>query len=162
MRRGRKPGYKHCEETREKMRQFHRGKSQSDSTKEKISRSMSGKSKSPAHRAALSKSALDIDRKCMLRFLELCDDYPDHQGFLYQNQEKLLIAMRTIKSEAELRYIRKYIENVTLEGAPSVCTSYQYESSSCYAQEDATIDLLDAVAFLRRVFGTKDVSLLTH
>lgn len=137
MQRGRKPGYKHSEET-----------------KAKISKSLSGRPKSVEHRDALSDSKHNLERKCMLRFLELRSQYPEHKEFFDANKSRLLFAMRTIKSEKELRDIRKHIESISLEDVPPVSTSYQYESSSCYAQEDAMIALIDAMSFLEKVFST--------
>lgn len=162
MSRGRKPGYKHSQETRDKIRQSRLGKSQDESTKNKIRQSMSGRSKSKEHREAISSSLYDLERKCVLRFLELRSEYPEHQEFFDNNREELLFAMRSIKSEKELRDIRKYIETTPLEDAPQVSTSYQYSSSSCYAQEDAMIALLDAASFLRKILITNDGDLVIH
>ena len=162
MSRGRKPGYKHSEITREKIRKSHLGKTQKNSTKEKISNSMQGLPKSPKHRDAIADSLYDVEHKCMLRFLELRSEYPDHQDFFDKNQSELLFAMRSVKSEKELRDIKRYIETTRLDEALQQYTSYQYESSSFYAQEDAMISLLDAISFLRKVFSTKDENLLKH
>lgn len=159
---GRRPGYKHSAETREKIRKARLGKTQEKQTRDKISESMTGRPKSTAHREAISDSLHDLDRKCMQRYLALRAEYPGHEDFFDEHQAELLFAMRSIKSEKELRDIRKYIETTPLEDAPQVSTSYQYSSSSCYAQEDAMIALLDAASFLRKILSTNSGDLLTH
>ncbi len=133
MKRGRKPGYKH-----------------DATTKEKISASMSGKTKTEDHRNALSESRQDLDRKCQRRFLAMRQEYPGHESFFDSNKVKLLDAMRDIKSEKELRDIRRYIETTHLEDVPQVCLAYQYDSSSIYAQEDVMIELIDASRLLKK------------
>jgi hypothetical protein len=62
---GRKPGYKHSEET-----------------KSKISQSMQGRSKSKEHRERIALSMYDLDGKCLKRLEELRSDYPEQQEFL--------------------------------------------------------------------------------
>lgn len=159
---GRRPGYKHSEETREKIRKSRLGQIQEKQTREKISESLIGRPKSTAHRDAISDSLSDLDRKCMRRYLELRAEYPDHQDFFDERRSELLLAMRSIKSEKELRDIRKYIETTPLEDAPQVSTCYQYASNSCYAQEDAVIALLDAASFLRKILSTNSGDLVIN
>jgi hypothetical protein len=138
MKRGRKTGYEHSEET-----------------KEKISTSMTGKTKTEAHKYALSESRHNSDSRCLQRFLDMRKEYPGHSAFFDNNKVKLLRAMRNIKSEKELRDIRRYIETTHLEDVPQMCLAYQYDSSSIYAQEDAMIELIDTVRFLKK-FNTED------
>ena len=144
--RGRKPGYKH-----------------NQATKDKISDSMSGKHKSDAHKDALAASQRNTARKCALRLQEMRLEYPECVDFFDNNKTKLLIAMRDIKSNKELRDIRSYIETKHLEDVPQAYLSYQYDSSSFYAQEDAMIELIDTANFLRK-FEALDLakSVLTH
>ncbi|MBD3260353.1 MAG: hypothetical protein GF334_01525 [Candidatus Altiarchaeales archaeon] len=162
MQRGRKPGYKHSDETKDKIRQGRQGKGQDEETRSKISKSMRGRSKNPEHREALSDSLRDLERKCMRRFLELKAEYPGHEDFFEAHKSEILFAMRSIKSEKELRDIRKYFETVPIEYAPENVTSYQYASSSCYAQEDAMIALLDAASFLRKFRSTNTENPTIH
>lgn len=161
-RRGRKPGYKHSDETKAKMREFHTGQRKDEVTKNKISKSLSGKKKSIAHREALSDSLCDIDRKCMNRFLEMRAEYPGFEDFFDSNKSKLLFALRDIKSESELRDIRRYIETTQIDEVPQACLKYQYDSSSIYAQEEAMVDLIDAARFLRNAYSTKEKNALLH
>lgn len=162
MPRGRKPGYKHDKQTKAKMRESHTGQRQDDITKDKISKSLSGKKKSVAHKEALSDSLYDIDRKCMNRFLEMRAEYPGHEDFFDGNKAKLLFAMRDIKSESELRDIRRYIETTQIDEVPQACLQYQYDSSSIHAQEEAMVDLIDAARFLRSAYSTKEKNALLH
>lgn len=162
MQRGRKPGYKHDKETKNKISQTLVGSVKDDGHKDKISQSMKGKSKSEAHRDALSESLYDSDRKCMHRFLEMRSEYPGQEEFFDSNRKALLIAMRDIKSETELRDIRRYIETLTIEEIPQAYLEYQYDSSSIYAHEVAMVDLIDAATFLRKALRTKDKNALLH
>lgn len=162
MTRGRKPGYKHDNETKSKISQKLSGSAKDTEHKDKISRAMKGRSKSQAHRDAMSESHHDVERKCMQRFLEMKAEYPGCEEFFDSNKAKLLFAMRDIKSEKELRDIRKYIENTHLEDVPQVCLQYQYDSTSVREQERAMVDLVDATRFLRKTLGTKDENLLLH
>jgi hypothetical protein len=143
------------------MRKSHTGIMQDPDTKNKISESMVGRTKSKKHRDAIAASRCDLDRKCMQRFLELRSEYPGHEEFFDLNQNKLLVAMRDIKSERELFAIRKYIETVRLEEAPAISLSYQYDSSSIYAQEDLMIALIDVRSFIRKSLEAP-VSLTLH
>ena len=160
--RGRKPGYKHEKETKEKIRQTMTGHTLTDTTKLKIKQSLTGKFKSEEHRSALSESLSDLDRKCMHRFLEMRDEYPGQEEFFNNNKNKLLYIMRDLKSEKELRDIKKYIEIKHLDDIPQECTKYQYDSSSMYAQEDAMIALVDAASFLKRHLSTIDKNALPN
>lgn len=162
MQRGRKPGYKHNKETKNKISQTLVGSVKDDDHKDKIRQSMKGKSKSEAHRNALSESLYDSDRKCMHRFLEMRSEYPGQEEFFDSNRKALLIAMRDIKSETELRDIRRYVEILTIEEIPQAYLEYQYDSSSIYAHEAAMVDLIDAATFLRKALRTKDKNALLH
>ena len=164
MKRGRKPGYKHPPETIEKMRQAHQGSKQaetsrekirqyrlgikqSENTRKKISDSMKGVPKTEDHRDSISESLVDLERKCLLRFLELRSEYPGFEEFFDNNIEDLVFAMRDIKSEKELDDLRRYIESVSLQDAHHEDLVYHYSSSSCYAHEDVMISLIDAKLF---------------
>ena len=129
MSQGRKPGYTHSAET-----------------KNKISQSLSGKAKTPEHREHISEGRVDPQARCFARYLEMKAEYPGHEEFFEKNKEELLYMLEDIKSEKELDNIRRYIESSPIN--PSY--SYQYASSSCYAAEDAMIALVDAVAYLRK------------
>ena len=59
--RGRKPGYKHTKETKEKIAQQMRGRVKDEETKNKISESLRGREKSPETRAKISESKRDPD-----------------------------------------------------------------------------------------------------
>jgi hypothetical protein len=151
---GRKPGYKHSKETRDKIRRAHTGQARDTETRKKISKSLSGKEKSESHRDAIANSRYDLDRKCIQRFLELRNEYPGYEDFFDRNRGELLYAMQDIKSEKELREIRRYIENTRLDDVPQVCLTYQYDSSSIFAQEDAMLELIDISRFLKKKFST--------
>jgi hypothetical protein len=146
MKQGRRPGYKHSAETIEKIRQSRLGTKQAISTKDKIGKSMAGQAKSLAHRDRISESMLDVEGKCIKRFLALKAEYPGQEAFFEENRGDLLFAMRDIKSEKELADIRRYIESETIHDS----TSYNYSSSSYHAAEDTMIALVDAVIFLRK------------
>jgi len=146
MKQGRKPGFKHSAETIEKIRQTRLGTSHSLGTKNKISESMSGRTKSIGHRERIAESRVDIERKCLKRYIALREEYPDQAEFFDTNKKALLAAMRDIKSEQELMDIRRYIETGSLYAS----IPYQYSSSSYFAAEDAMIALVDAASFLQR------------
>ena len=159
---GRKPGYKHDQETKEKMRKSHTGYSQDEDTKNKIRQSLKGRKASEATRDAMAESHYDLERKCLHRFLEMRSEYPGQEEFFDSNRKALLIAMRGLKSETELRDIRRYIETLTIEDVPQAYLEYQYDSSSVYAHEAAMVDLIDAANFLRKALRTKDKNALLH
>jgi hypothetical protein len=131
MPRGRKPGYRHTEETKEKIRQSLLGVPHPEERKDNISR---------------GKSLYEQDEKCVARLEELRDNYPEQEGFFLDNREELLFAMRDVRTEKELSDIRKYVEIAALR----TDEPYQYSSSSCYASEDATIALLDFKRLLQK------------
>jgi hypothetical protein len=164
MTQGRKPGYKHDNETKNKISQKLTGSVKKDTHKENISQSMKGRSKSESHRDAMSKGHLDMERKCTRRFLEMRSEYPGQEEFFDSNRKELLIAMRDIKSESELRDIRRYIETRTIEDLPQAYLEYQYDSSSIYAHQEAMCDLIDAANDLRKALGscTKAKNILLH
>lgn len=90
---------------------------------------------------------LDIEARCVERFLELKAEYPGQEEFFDSNREELIFAMRDIKSEKELDDIRKFIESSSLGPAQFSELSYSYSSSSFYAQEDLLIKILDLKRF---------------
>lgn len=147
---GRPPGYKHSQETRDKIRDSLLGKKRNLITKEKISKSMTGKTKSKAHRDAISDSLKDVNKKCLLRFLELKSEYPECASFFEENERELILAMQTIKSEQELLHIRKFVETTSLDDISQFNSRYQYDSSSMYAQEQVMISLIDSASFVRK------------
>jgi FKBP-type peptidyl-prolyl cis-trans isomerase (trigger factor) len=128
---GRKAGFTHSEETRRKIAEAARGRTKTRAEKEKISR---------------SKALYDLDGKCAQRYEELRSDYPDVVDFFEENESEILFAMQDIRSEKELDDILKFHETSTLRPE----TPYQYSSSSCYAAEDAMIQLLDFKRYLRK------------
>lgn len=128
---GRRPGFKHSEETKRKMSVAHRGKALSESHREKI---------------AQAKARYDLDERCVRRFEDLKSNYPEQEDFFVENQDELLFAMRDVRTEQELLDIRLYVETAQLR--PS--EPYQYSSSSCYAAEDAAIALLDFKRLLQK------------
>jgi len=65
--------------------------------------------------------------------------YPGQEEFFVDNRDELLFAMRDVRTEKELTDIRRYVETAALRADEP----YQYESTSCYAAEDAMIALLD-------------------
>jgi hypothetical protein len=146
MKRGRKPGFKHSDETIEKIRKSRLGTKHKLDTRAKISKSLSGKIKSQEHRDHISESRFDLDGKCIQRYIELKAEYPDQEDFFDLNKGELLFAMQDIKSEKELDDIRRYIESSTVHDS----MSYHYSSSSLFAAEDAMIALIDAASFFRR------------
>ena len=146
---GRPAGYKHSEETRQKMKEAHQGRKQSAETRRKISESMRGRGKSSDHRENISYGMLDIDSRCVARFAELKANYPDQAEFFEENEIELLIALRDVKSDKEIDDIKKYIETEDIDRYAG-SLSYQYSTSSFHAQEDAVIKLLDTVAYLRK------------
>jgi hypothetical protein len=72
--------------------------------------------------------------------------------------------MRDIKSESELRDIRRYIETRTIDELPQAYLQYQYDSSSIYAHEERVCDLMDAARELRKELDlcTKAKNVLLH
>ena len=161
---GRRPGYKHSQETKEKMRQSHIELRPGDNTKDKMRQSKLGVTRSEAERKAIAvgRAFSDLETKCMHRFLEMRSEYPGYEEFFDTNQQKLLLAMRDVKSETELRDIRRYIETTHLEDAPQACLRYQYDSSSIFAHEEAMVDLCDASAELRKELSTKICNVVLH
>ena len=131
MSRGRKPGYRHSEKTKEKIRQSLTGTPHTDKRKDNIS---------------TGRTLYGLDEKCLNRFEELKSNYPDQEAFFLDNQYELLFAMRDVRTEGELRDIRRYIETAALRPDEP----YQYSSSSCYAAEDAMIALLDFKRLLQK------------
>ncbi len=164
MQRGRKTGYKHSDETKDKMRKSHMGYSQDAGTKDKISQTMRGRLRSEEECRSIStgRAYIDLEVKCLRRFLEMRSEYPGQEEFFDSNRKALLIAMRDLKSETELRDIRRYIETLTIEEIPQAYLEYQYDSSSFYAHEAAMVDLIDAANFLRKELRTKDENALLH
>jgi len=137
---GRPPGYKHSEETRQKMSAAHKGNRQSPSTCEKIRGSLRGQHKSEVHREKISYGRLDIDGRCVARLAELKANYPDQVEFFEDNEQALLLALRDIKSDKELDDIKRYIET---EDIDKWAGSLSYQYSSFPSHEDVVIDLLD-------------------
>lgn len=129
MTRGRNPGYKHTEETKDKIRQSLTGKSHPKERKDNISK---------------GKVLYELDEKCVNRFEDLKASYPEQEDFFLDHQDELIFAMRDVRTEKELKDIRRYVETLALRPDEP----YQYSSSSCYAAEDAMIALLD---FKRRI-----------
>ena len=141
---GRKPGYKHSEKTKDKIRKTLKGVSKgphAPETKEKIRQALTGVSHLPERRDNISrgKALYELDEKCLARFEELKANYPEQEDFFLDNQDELLFAMRDVRTEKELTDIRRYVETAALRPDEP----YQYSSSSCYAAEDAMIALLD-------------------
>jgi len=162
--RGRKPGYKHSDETKAKMRESHKDLKPDVSTKEKMRQSKLGRRRPEEDRKAIAtgRAHADLESKCLRRFLEMRSEYPGQEEFFDGNRKSLLIAMRDVKSETELRDIRRYIETATIDEIPQSYLEYQYDSSSIYAHESAMVDLVDAASFLRKALRTKDENTLLH
>ncbi len=131
MSRGRKPGYKHSQETKDKIRQSLTGTHHPEERKKNIS---------------AGKSLYELDEKCLMRFEEMKANYPEQEEFFIDNRDELLFAMRDVRTEKELSDIRRYVETAALRPDEP----YQYSSSSCYAAEDAMIALLDFKRFLQK------------
>lgn len=146
---GRAPGFKHSEETRQKITDAAKKRKQSPETRRKISESMKGRTKSEDHRDNISYGMLDIDNRCIARFAELKANYPDHAEFFEENEIPLLIALRDVKSDKEIEDIKKYVESEDIDRYAGTL-SYQYSSRSFHAQEDAVITLLDTISYLRK------------
>lgn len=172
MSRGRKPGYKHSQETKDKIRNSQRRIAHSphpQETKEKIRNSLKGvphpqetkdkirnslkgipHSKERRENIAKGKALYELDEKCIVRFEELKANYPEQEDFFLDNENELLFAMRDVRTEKELTDIRRYIETASLRANEP----YQYFSSSCYAAEDTMIALLDFKRFLQNITNT--------
>ena len=146
---GRSPGYRHSEETRQKIVEAAKRRKQLPETRRKISESLQGQVKSEGHRENISYGMLDIDSRCVARLVELKANYPDQTEFFEENEIALLIALRDVKSDKEIDDIKKYIETDDIDRW-SGSLSYQYSSSSIHAQEDVVIALLDTFAYLRK------------
>lgn len=146
---GREPGYNHSEETRQKIIEAAKRRRHNSKTRQKISKTMQGRGKSEEHRENISYGMLDIDSLCVARLAELKANYPDQVEFFDENEIPLLIALRDVKSDKEIDDIKKYIETENIERYAG-SLSYQYRSSSVYAQEDLIIELLDKMAYLRK------------
>lgn len=146
---GRTPGYKHSEETRQKITEAASRRRQKPETRQKISESLKGRVKSEDHRENISYGMLDIDSRCVARYVELKDNYPDQAEFFEENEIPLLIALRDVKSDKEIDDIKRYIETEDIDRYAG-SLSYQYSTSSFHAQEDAVIKLLDTAAYLRK------------
>jgi hypothetical protein len=161
---GRKPGYKHNKETKEKISQTRQGQLPAESTKEKMRQAKLGHTCSEEERKAMAtqRAHKDLENKCMGRFKAMRSEYPGHEDFFDTNQEELLVAMRDLKSEKELRDIRRYFETTHIDEAPQAFLQYQYESSSVFAHEEIMVDLIDAAAFLRSELRTKGQNVLLH
>ncbi len=151
---GRAPGYTHSKKTRQKMSKSHQNSTQSLETREKISDSMVGRNKAKEHLENIiayfaDRQPLNLDRLCVDRLAELKANYPDQAQFFEENEASLLVALRDVRSDKEIDDIKKYIETDDI-GRYAGSLSYQYSSSSFYAQEDATISLIDTLAYLRK------------
>jgi len=155
---GRSPGYHHSEDTKRKIKEAHQGLQQSTETRRKISESMKGREKSAEHRAKLSELSFDreaardvlyLDNRCLDRLAELKANYPDHEEFFEENETALLMALRDVKSDKEIEDITRYIESEDIDKYAG-SLSYQYASSSFYAQEDAVIAVIDTMRYLRK------------
>jgi len=142
--RGRKLGYKHSQETKDKI-----GKSAMEAprpphpqeTKDKIRKALTGTPHPEKRKESIAKgkALYELDEKCITRFEELKSGYPEQEDFFLDHQDELLFAMRDVRTEKELRDIRRYVETLTLRPDEP----YQYSSSSCYAAEDVMIALID-------------------
>jgi len=139
--RGRKPGYKHSPETKQSISQARKGQALTDETKYKMSEAKKGRTYDSTHRDSISQAKLvyGLDEKCVQRFEDLKATYPEQEDFFLDNEEELLMAMRDVRTEKELTDIRRYVETAALRPDEP----YQYETTSCYAAEDAMIALLD-------------------
>jgi len=161
---GRKPGYKHSKETREKIREALKGvphpphaqetkekirdslkgvprPPRAQETKDKIRQSLAGKLHPEERKDSIArgKSLYELDEKCIARYEDLKANYPEQEDFFLEHQDELLFAMRDVRTEKELTDIRRYVETAALRPDEP----YQYSSSSFYAAEDAMIALLD-------------------
>jgi hypothetical protein len=146
---GRPSGYQHSEKTRQKIKEALVGKTKPEEHRRKIGESLRGRDKTGDHRENISLGMLDVDGRCRARLAELKANYPGQEKFFEENEIPLLVAMRDIKSDKEIEDIKKYIETEDVDRyAESL--SYQYSSSSIYAQEDVVIALLDAASYLRK------------
>ncbi len=130
---GRKPGYKHSEET-----------------KDKISQALSGRTKTERHKNHIAVSMYDLDGRCAKRLEELRTDYPEQEEFFDENEEALLLALRDTRTRRELDDICRYIETKELSQIRESQRAYQYSSSSCYAAEIVMVDLIDFKRFLEK------------
>lgn len=129
---GRRPGFKHSKET-----------------KDRISKGLRGQQKSETHRMHISDAMLDPDGNCARRFVEMRGDYPGFEEFFDDNRPELLFAMRDIRSEKELGAIRKYIETDNLKNS----IRFLLPTSSIYATEDLMIEMLDLYRFFKKAVG---------
>lgn len=161
---GRRPGYKHDKETKEKISQTLTGVTRDESTKERMRLAKLGNVCSEEERVAqrLARVQKDLENKCMHRFLAMRSEYPGYEEFFDTNQKELLIAMRDVKSEKELRDIRRYFETTQIDEAPTAVLQYQYDSSSIHAHEEVMVDLIDAATYLRSELSTKGHNALLH
>lgn len=73
------------------------------------------------------------------RYEALLAEYPGEERFFENNMSDLFFAMEDIRTDSELSDIRRLYETFNL----STEHPFQYASSSCYAAEDAMIELLD-------------------
>ena len=121
----------------------HSGFKHSQNTKRKIAEGMKANNYEPTsdHRENISRTKLmyGLDQRCVQRFEDLKANYPEQEDFFLNNEEELLLAMRDVRTEKELRDIRRHIETAVLRSEEP----YQYESTSCFAAEDAMIALID-------------------
>ncbi len=137
---GRSPGYKHSEETRQKIKETLTGRPKSEEHKQKIRKSLQGRPHTDHRRENISYGMLDIDSRCVARFVELKANYPDQAEFFEENETALLIALRDAKSDKEIDDIKRYIET---EDIDRYAASLSYQYSSFPSHEDVLIDLLD-------------------
>ena len=137
---GRSPGYKHSEETRQKIKETLAGRPKSEEHKQKIRKSLQGRPHPLHRRENISYGMLDIDSRCVARFVELKANYPDQAEFFEENETALLIALRDVKSDKEIDDIKRYIET---EDIDRYAASLSYQYSSFPSHEDVLIDLLD-------------------
>ena len=146
---GRPAGFKHSDEVKQRMADAKRGKTHTNETKQKMSESKQGRRYGPLHRDNISQAKLrfGMEEKCIRRLEDLKANYPEQEDFFLDNEEELLIAMCDVRTEKELTDIRRYVETAALRPDEP----YQYESSSCYAAEDAMLDLLDGKRRLQKI-----------
>jgi hypothetical protein len=146
---GRPPGYHHSEETRRKIKETLAGRTKSEEHKQKIRKSLQGRPHEENRRENISYGMIDIESRCVARFVELKANYPDQAEFFEENETALLIALRDVKSDKEIDDIKRYIETEDIDRYAGTL-SYQSATTSFHAQEDAVIKLIDTAAYLRK------------
>ena len=134
---GRKSGYTHSEETKQKIKKARLGQEHAPETKNKIALAMLGNSNASASK-----------KHCELRFQELKSFYPEFSVFFESNKQDLISMFEDVRSERELDLISLYRESEDIQKYRNKVL-FNYPSSSTDSQEDLVVNLVDYYHFIK-------------